>query len=147
MSDHDTSQAPEPRRSFLRSVSLINWVVILPFLALGIVSIVAGNWFVGGVVIAACVAQYAFARWSRGRRASDLTRVNSLEYSDERDRNIAMFGFAVVGVVALIGVLVALLVVILTLPDEGPLQFGLSMGVIVLYAAWGIGNWWAARRM
>jgi hypothetical protein len=101
------------------------------------------NTVIGAVLLAGLVTTLALGLWSqagglgvalvlgaigiwRGRRpgATDVTRVDALEYADERDRAIARDGFAVVGVVALCLSVVQFVVVSVVLPEWTPFASG-----------------------
>ncbi|MFC3297764.1 hypothetical protein ACFOD2_16385 [Clavibacter michiganensis subsp. insidiosus] len=73
---------------------------------------------------------------------SEATRIEGLEYRDERDRQLALRGFAAVGVTALVLSFGAFLVSLLV---DG-IDRWLAVQMIVLFAVWGIANRVAVRR-
>ena len=75
--------------------------------------------------------------------ASDVHRVNAIEYRDERDRQIARDGLAVVGGVALVLSLAGYMVALVLAPELTWLLLG---QVVVLNVCWGVANLVAARR-
>jgi hypothetical protein len=81
---------------------------------------------------------------ARRPEASDLARVNAIEYKDERDVRIARDGFVVVGVIALILSLVGYVAAIIILPNE--LNWIALTQLLVLYGTWGVANSIAARK-
>jgi hypothetical protein len=120
------------------------------------------NLVLGAVFVAGVVATLALGLWGqaimlgamlllgvfgiyRARRpgAGDVTRVDALEYRDERDRVIARDGFAVVGALALVLSLVEFVLVSVLLPDWTLVPFGQTA---VLCVGWGLANRAAARR-
>jgi hypothetical protein len=120
------------------------------------------NLVLGAVFVAGVVATLALGLWAqaimlgamlllgvfgiyRARRpgAGDVTRVDALEYRDERDRVIARDGFAVVGALALVLSLVEFVLVSVLLPDWILVPFGQTA---VLCVGWGLANRAAARR-
>ena len=93
---------------------------------------------VGGLA----VALYAHRSGSR-----DVTRLNGLEWRDERDRTLARSGFAVVGVVALLMVLAHFIVVLFTVTDPPSAFLLLTLAqILILFIAWGVANSIAVRR-
>jgi hypothetical protein len=72
-----------------------------------------------------------------------VSRVDAIEYRDERDRTIARDGFAVLGVVALVLAMAEFLVAGVLAPAS--LGFTAPQ-LLVLCIAWGIANRVAARR-
>lgn len=81
--------------------------------------------------------------WARRPNASDVNRVDAIEYRDERDRTIARDGFAILGAVALLLAMAEFLVAGVLAPAS--LGFT-APHLLVLCIVWGIGNRVAARR-
>jgi hypothetical protein len=81
----------------------------------------------------------------RGRRvlASDVDRVDALEYLDERDRAIARDGFAVVGALALVVSTVEFVLMSALAPDWAWLP---TAQTLLLATVWAFANHAAARR-
>lgn len=113
-------------------------------LALGIVITVSlGLWaqtvMLGLILILGLFGVYA----GRRNEASDIQRVNALEFQDERDRAIGREGLAAVGAVALVMSLVGYMATLALYPEIRWLALG---QFLVLCVAWGIGNHVAAYR-
>lgn len=86
----------------------------------------------------------ASAVLARRPDAGDVARVNAIEYRDERDRRIAQWGFAAVGVVALVGTVIHFLVASLLADEPSMLPTG---QLLLLTLTWGVANTVAARRL
>lgn len=123
-----------------------NAVIVLVAVIAAIVLAVQGSWGAAIIMALSGAAAAAGAIYARSGRASDITRLNAIEYIDERDRTIGAYAFAVVGVAALLlafGVFVA--VAVLTGGRE-PI-FWLAFGqFMLLMAAWAVANVVAVRR-
>ncbi|WP_299957045.1 hypothetical protein [uncultured Modestobacter sp.] len=130
-------------------VSTANAVLLTVFLAGAVVTAVAGSWFEAGLLAAVGLAVLAMAVYARRPNSRDITRVNAIEYRDERDKRIAQVGFSVVGVVALAVSaieLVAVAVLVAARDWPQPVQL-LPVGqLLLLSTVWGIANSIAARR-
>ncbi len=61
-----------------------------------------GSWSEAGLLAAVGIAVLVMALHARRPNCGDITRVNAIEYRDERDRLLAQHGFSAVGVAALI---------------------------------------------
>lgn len=83
-------------------VSLVNLILAAVLLAAGVAQALAENWWLAFVFAAVAVVCLASALYARRADSRDITRVNALEYRDERDRVIAREGFSIVGASALI---------------------------------------------
>ena len=107
-----------------------------------------GAAFIGVITVIGLICALA----ARGPHASDLTRINAIEYRDERDRQLATYGFAVVGAVALcLAVAESVTAIILAGTVFGLRVGSVVVGVVaaqqlVLYLVWGIANIRAVRR-
>ena len=138
-------------------VSTVNAVLVAVFLVGAVVTGVLGNWL--GTTLLGVLGIFGLigALYARRADSRDITRVNAIEYSDERDRTIAQKGFAVVGAVAL--ALSVLQVVLATIFAEVVVQTGVSglsvetqipllpyIQLFILALTWGIANSVAARR-
>lgn len=136
-------------RSSRLPVSAVNALLVAVFLTVAVGTAAAGRW--GQTVMFALMSLLGLAGALHARRqsAGDVTRVNAIEYRDERDRQIAREGFAVVGVVALVLSVVGF-VAVSTLGDQqawAPAAQGLVVGqLLVLAVVWALGNYVAARR-
>lgn len=112
----------------------------------GVLALVFRQWAVAAVFGVVLVAFVVGVRYARSGRASDVTRLNAAEYTDERDRRMAAYGLAIVGVVAMalsMGTFVAALVL---LPPGHPMYFVAWGQLVALALAWMVANWIAARR-
>jgi len=138
-------------------VSTVNAVLVAVFLVGAVVTAVLGNWL--GTTLLGVLGIFGLigALYARRADSRDITRVNAIEYSDERDRTIAQKGFAVVGAVAL--ALSVLQVVLATIFAEVVVQTGVSglsvetqipllpyIQLFILALTWGVANSVAARR-
>lgn len=83
-------------------VSLPNAILVGTFAISGIVAAALQSWIVCAVSFVLVVAVVIPARLARRRESSDVARLNSMEYRDERDRALARSALAVVGGLALI---------------------------------------------
>ena len=128
-------------------ISTVNLVLVSALLLVALTEAALGRWqeaiiFCGGGLCGLAVALNARRSGSR-----DVTRLNALEWRDERDRTLAKSGLAVVGAVALVMVLVQFVVVVVT--DAGPdspfMWLTLSQ-LLILNVAWGVANSVAVRR-
>lgn len=129
-------------------VSITNAVLVGVFLAGGAVTAIAGSWYEAGLLAAVGAMVLAMALYARSPNSRDITRVNAIEYRDERDQRIAQTGFAVVGVVALIGSAIEFVAVTVLVDARGwpPVVQLLPAGqLILLCVAWGLANSVAAR--
>jgi hypothetical protein len=123
-------------------ISVVNAVLVSSFLLGAVSTAVLRNWPATSVLGALGVFGLAGALYARRDNARDITRVNAIEYRDERDRTVARNGFAVVGAVAL--VLSVVQVVVSTALTE---HFWFAYAqLVVLSVTWSIANSLAVRR-
>ena len=127
-------------------ISAINLVLVSAFLAGGLIAAVAGSQELVAPLCGGGLAGLAGALYARRSGSRDITRINGLEYRDERDRTLAKSGFAAVGAVALLMVLVEFLVVITVAPGNSPLVWAAVAQLLVLSVAWTIANSVVVRR-
>lgn len=66
------------------------------------ITAIIGSWSGAGLLAAVGIAVLVMALHARRPNSGDITRVNAIEYRDERDRLLAQYGFSAVGVAALI---------------------------------------------
>lgn len=119
--------------------------LLLAVLVAGLVATLLLGLWPQAVVMALLLLVIGVSAWvGRRESASDVTRVDSLEYRDERDRAIARDGFAVVGVLALVITVVESVLVGVLAPEW---VFPVLVRLVILCAAWAIGNRVAARRL
>jgi uncharacterized membrane protein len=119
-------------------LSRINMLLVGVLVVGAVVTAVLGNWlgtaFLGFIAVFVTFA----ARYARRADSRDITRINALEYRDERDRDLARRGFSAVGAAALILSMIAVTVCIV-LAD--PMLILLSCGqLLVLCIVWAVSN-------
>jgi hypothetical protein len=123
-------------------ISAVNAVLVSSFLLGAVTTAALRNWPAATVLGVLGLFGLGAALYARRDKARDITRVNAIEYRDERDRTVARNGFAVVGAVAL--VLSVVQVVVSTGLTE---HFWFSYAqLLVLSVTWGIANSLAVRR-
>ncbi|WP_150307561.1 hypothetical protein [Planctomonas psychrotolerans] len=130
-------------------VSTTNVVLVAVLLAGAVVTALDGSWR-GTVLLAALgIMVLATAIYARRPNSRDITRVNAIEYRDERDKRIAQVGFSVVGVVALIlSAIEFVAVTALTGPLDWPpaMQLLPAAQLFLLSLVWAVANSVSARR-
>lgn len=130
-------------------VSTTNAVLAVVFLAGAVVTAISGSWYEASLLAAVGIAVLASAIYARRPNSSDITRVNAIEYRDERDRRIAQLGFSAVGVAALIvSAIEFVAVTVLVGPLDWPpaVQLLPAGQLVLLCIVWAVANWVAARR-
>jgi len=126
-------------------ISAINLVLVSAFLLGALIAAALGSWPGATYLAAFGLCGLAGALYARRSGSRDVTRLNGLEWRDERDRNLAKSGFAVVGAVALLMVLAQFIVVVVTDADSA-FVWVTCIQVLVLFIAWGIANSVVVRR-
>ncbi|KDP92207.1 MULTISPECIES: hypothetical protein [Clavibacter] len=125
-----------------RGISRINTVIVAVFALAALVVLVAGHpdsaVLLGVIAVVWLLSSLTSAR----PEVSDASRIEGLEYRDERDRQLALKGFAAVGVAALVLSFGAFLVSLLV---DG-IDRWLAVQMIVLFVVWGVANRIAVRR-
>lgn len=124
-------------------LSSVNRVLAAALLAGILLAGVLGLWPQAVILAAILLAGLGGAYAARRPSASDVHRINAIEYRDERDRMIARDGLAVVGVVALVMSLITYMLGLVLYPD---LRWPLLAQVVLLNVCWGIANHVAVRR-
>jgi MFS family permease len=125
-----------------RGISRVNVLLVSVFLAGALVCAVTGN-LPGAILLAAFgILGLAGALYAARPGARDVTRINGLEYRDERDGRLAQQGFAIVGVAALV-ISVAAFVVTTLMGRVDVFVLGQTMALAVV---WGIANSVVVRR-
>ena len=124
-------------------ISTTNIVLVSTLFAGAIVAVLTQNWFGAILLLALGLFGLGAAVYARRPNSRDITRINAIEYRDERDRDLAKQGFATVGAAALI--LSVVEVVIATI------FFYQLVGVacaqlLTLSVVWGIANSNAVKR-
>ena len=132
-------------RRWLR-MSWWNAVLALATLVGAVTMAALGRWGVAAIFLAVVVVVAGSAIYARSGRASDLTRLNAIEYADERDRAAGTHAFAIVGVVALVLSMAVFFVGTLLLEPDSPMFWVLWAQIILLTIAWGVANIVALRR-
>jgi hypothetical protein len=128
-------------------ISAINLVLVSAFLLGAVIAGALGRWSGATYLGALGLGGLACALFARRSGSRDVTRLNALEWRDERDRALAKSGFAVVGAVALLMVLAQLIVVVVTdAGHDSPFMWVTLAQMLILYIAWGIANSVAVRR-
>jgi hypothetical protein len=128
-------------------ISTINLGLLSAFLLGALIAGALGSWTGAAYLGALGLSGLAGALYARRSGARDVTRLNALEWRDERDRSLAKSGFAVVGAVALLMVLAQFIIGVVT--NAGPHSpfMGVTLSqMLILYIAWGIANSVAVRR-
>jgi len=128
-------------------ISAINLVLLSAFLLGALIAGALGSWTGAAYLGALGLIGLAGALNARRSGSRDVTRLNALEWRDERDRTLAKSGFAAVGAVALLMVLAQLIVVVVTdAGHDSPFMWVTLSQMLILYIAWGIANSVAVRR-
>ena len=130
-------------------VSTANALLVGVFLLAAAATAVAGRWAEAAMLALIGLIGMACALYARRPNSRDITRINAIEYRDERDKQIAQEGFAVVGAVALV-LSVAEFVMVSVLAHQyawSPVAKSFLAGqLLVLALVWAIANSIAARR-
>jgi hypothetical protein len=127
-------------------ISRINLVLVSAFLLGALIAGAQGSWQGAMFLGFLSLGGLACALHARRSGSRDVTRLNALEWRDERDRNLAKSGFAVVGAAALL-MLVMQFVVVLTLADaDSPFVLAATVQLTILSLAWSIANSVVVRR-
>ena len=117
-----------------------NAVIVGVALIAAIVLAVQGNWGTAILMVLSGAITAVAAIHARSGRASDISRLNAVEYIDERDRAIGAHAFAIVGVVALLLAFSVFVVVAVLTSGREPI-FWLAFGqLMLLLVAWAIAN-------
>jgi MFS family permease len=125
-----------------RGISRVNALLVSVFLVGALVCAVTGN-VPGALVLGTFgVGGLAAALYAARPGARDVTRINGLEYRDERDGRLAQQGFAVVGVTALIISVAAFVVTTLM----GRVDWYILGQTMALAVVWGVANSIVVRR-
>ena len=137
-----TSESRFKRAVARLPISLTNTLLISAFLLVAVVMVVLGNVGTGLWVGFLAVMMIGVALYARRPDSRDITRLNAIEYRDERDKSLATEGFAAVGVAALI----LGMGVILTLTVLEQLSWLVVGFYLVLLVVWAAANSRAVRR-
>jgi MFS family permease len=125
-----------------RGISRVNVILVSVFLAGALICAVTGN--VPGALVLATFGVLGLAGAVHAARpgARDVTRINGLEYRDERDGRLAQQGFAVVGVAALVISVAAFVATTLM----GRIDWFIWGQTMALAIVWGVANSVVVRR-
>lgn len=124
-------------------MSPANLVVCAALAVVAVAALTAGLWQDAILIGAGGVLCVVSVRRARRPDASDLARVEAMEYRDERDRAIARAGFATAGAAAILLSTAETGVAVVLRPEWAVWP---AMQALVLTAAWAVGNRVAARR-
>jgi hypothetical protein len=125
-----------------RGISRVNTVIVGAFLLAAVIALIAGYADRAIFLAAFAVVGLIQAVVAAQPEASDATRIEGLEYRDERDRQLAQRGFAAVGVAAVLLSCGAFLVRTMM----GDIDWWIGGQMIVLALVWGVANRIAVRR-
>ncbi|WP_146073489.1 hypothetical protein [Cryobacterium sp. N22] len=123
-------------------ISTVNIALAGTLFAGAIVTALTQNWFGAFLFVAGGAAGLGAALYARRPDSRDITRLNAIEYRDERDRVLAKEGFAAVGAAALI---LSIIEVVLAIVFNQLVALACAQ-VFVLCIVWGIANSIAVRR-
>lgn len=128
-------------------ISAINLVLVSAFLLGAVIAGALGKWSGATYLGALGLGGLAAALYAHRSGSRDVTRLNALEWRDERDRTLAKSGFAVVGVVALLMVLGEFIVVVATVTTaDSPLFWAAITQLTILCVVWVVANSVVVRR-
>jgi phosphoglycerol transferase MdoB-like AlkP superfamily enzyme len=128
-------------------ISAINLVLLSAFVLGALVAGALGSWTGAAYLGVVALCGLACALFARRSGSRDVTRLNALEWRDERDRTLAKSGFALVGAVALLMVLAQFIVVVVTnTGPDSPFMWVTLSQMLILYIAWSIANSVVVRR-
>ena len=130
------------KRTERRGISRVNVLLVSVFGSGALVALIAGN--PGSAFVLAFMGAIGLGGALQAARqgASDVTRINGLEYRDERDGRLAQQGFAVVGVAALVISVAAFVITTL----QGQIHWYIWAQTLALAAVWAIANAVVVRR-
>ncbi|HEY3504232.1 MAG TPA: hypothetical protein VGN37_15785 [Actinocatenispora sp.] len=124
-------------------LSPANLVISGALAVVAVATAVAGHWQQAIVVAVGVAATVVMVRRARRPGASDVERVDAIEYRDERDRAIARAGLAVVGATAMALTAVEHVLVLVLRPELAAWSLG---QFLILTVAWMVANRVAAQR-
>lgn len=125
-------------------ISTTNIFLVSTFFAGAIVTALTRNWFFAVVLFAIGLCGLGGAVYARRPNSRDITRLNAIEYRDERDRELAKQGFATVGAAALI---ITVIEVVLAIVFFNALIALIACAqMFALCIIWGISNSNAVKR-
>ncbi|OUE19882.1 hypothetical protein BFL34_02025 [Clavibacter michiganensis] len=125
-----------------RGISRVNALLVGVLAAGALVALIAGNHYNALTLALMGAILLGGALHAARPAASDVTRINGLEYRDERDGLLAQKGFAAVRVAALVMTVGTFFVTTLM----GQVQWYVLAQMLVLAGVWAVANWLAVRR-
>ena len=125
------------------SISTTNIVLVGAFIAGASVAAFTQNWFGAILLLALGLMGLGAAVHARRPNSRDITRINAIEYRDERDRDLAKHGFATVGAAALVLSVVEVLLATIFFHQLVGLA---GAQLLTLSIVWGIANSQAVKR-
>lgn len=102
-----------------------------------VVAALTQNWFGAILLLASGIFILGSALYARRPDSRDITRLNAIEYRDERDRALAKHGFAAIGVAALILAVVEVVLAVILFNQFVELA---CAQLLVLAIVWSIAN-------
>ena len=117
-------------------LSTANIIIVAAFFAGAVASIALGKYPAAVVLVVVGLVGLVGALYATRSNARDISRINAIQYRDERDRLLAKEGFAIVGAAALI--LSIAEVVLATLIFPNPVYFVAVFQLLALCLVWGI---------
>jgi len=124
-------------------ISTTNLILVGTLCAGAIIAALTQNWLGAIWLLILGLSGLGAALYARRTNSRDITRINGIEYRDERDRDLARQGFATVGAVALILSVVEVMLAIIFSPQ---LVGVASTQLVILSVVWGIANSNAVKR-
>lgn len=124
-------------------MSPINTALVALFLVGAVVSAVLGHGVQAVALAAGGLGGAACALHARRPGARDVTRLNALEWRDERDRALGLEALSVVGGAALLLSVLELLLVVPAVPE---LRWVALVQTMILGGLWAAANSLAVRR-
>jgi len=130
----------------LLRISTINRVLVGSLFLGAVIAGALGRW-TGAVFLGVlCLGGLAAALAARRSDSRDVTRLNALEWRDERDRTLAKSGFAAVGTVALVMVLAQVIVLLVAGSTGSAFMWVALVQLVILNITWSVANSIAVRR-
>ncbi|MFC5930487.1 hypothetical protein D6T64_18960 [Cryobacterium melibiosiphilum] len=124
-------------------ISTTNLVLVSTLCAGALVAALTQNWFGALLLLIPGITGLGIALYARRPNSRDITRINAIEYRDERDRDLARQGFATVGAAALF---LSVIELVLATIFFSPLLGLATAQLLALSFVWGIANSNAVKR-
>jgi hypothetical protein len=125
-------------------ISGVNVVLVTAFVVGGLVTLVLGHVLQAVGLFLVGAGGLHCALWARRPSARDVTRLNALEWRDERDRQLGKEALSVVGATALVLSIVELVVVSVLAIDAALWLAWIQL--VVLMTVWALMNSIVVRR-